>query len=203
MGYLNYDNSFSLIVARWPWLCSIGQFFRLWGSRQSAYISFARQHAIRHANATKRIPLEDKSVSVIYTSHMCEHLSRAEFDEFLAECRRLLATEGVLRVVVPDLRSFVDSYLENGDADRFIESLDIATVHDRVASRAGRLRFLVFGFREHKWMYDANSLVRKLKQAGFQRVMVLRPGETTILEPGNLDLREREENSVYVEATIR
>jgi hypothetical protein len=49
-------------------------------------------------------------------------------------------------------------------------------------------------------MYDGASLARLLVGEGFEDPVRLRPGETTIADPGALDLREREEESLYLEA---
>ena len=49
-------------------------------------------------------------------------------------------------------------------------------------------------------MYDAPSLIRLLERHGFREAMTLPTGETTITDPGELNLREREEESLYVEA---
>jgi hypothetical protein len=49
-------------------------------------------------------------------------------------------------------------------------------------------------------MYDSASLAKLLIEAGFRNPVNLPPGQTTISESGSLDLREREEESLYVEA---
>jgi hypothetical protein len=49
-------------------------------------------------------------------------------------------------------------------------------------------------------MYDGESLTRLMRETGFADVAVLPPGSSQITEPGQLDLRERAAESVYVEA---
>jgi len=61
-------------------------------------------------------------------------------------------------------------------------------------------RALLVGDRHHAWMYDGRSLSRLLADHGFLGPGVLAPGETTIADPGALDLCERADESVYVEA---
>jgi hypothetical protein len=63
-----------------------------------------------------------------------------------------------------------------------------------------RLRWLVAGFRDHGWMYDGPSLCRLLQTAGFVDVGEVSAGHTMISDPGELNLREREDESVFVEA---
>jgi hypothetical protein len=49
-------------------------------------------------------------------------------------------------------------------------------------------------------MYDGPSLVRLLNGEGFFGARIVPPGVTGIADPGALDLRERADESVYVEA---
>jgi hypothetical protein len=52
-------------------------------------------------------------------------------------------------------------------------------------------------------MYDENSLKKKLLNNFFKDCIVLKPGETTLKNLGDLDLKERNEAenmSLYIEA---
>jgi len=129
---------------------------------------------------------------------MLEHLDRTEARIFLAECRRVLHPEGLLRLVVPDLRIRVDNYLASGDADQMISNTHLG--HSRPKTWSERFRYMVVGERQHMWMYDGPSLARLVTSAGFSEPTILKPGDTTIHDPGSLDLYERAEESVYVEA---
>ena len=66
---------------------------------------------IRH-DLTKGIPFGDGAFSVVYHSHLLEHLSREQGRHLLKECLRVLEPGGVLRVVVPDLESATRAYLD-------------------------------------------------------------------------------------------
>jgi predicted SAM-dependent methyltransferase len=123
---------------------------------------------------------------------MLEHLSRADARRFLGECRRVLAPDGIIRIAVPDLRMIVLEYGVEQDGDRLIQRLMLAD------ERRGIQR--VIRFTGHRWMYDGESLRRTLTEAGFCDAEVLGAGFTRIPDPGHLNLREREDESVYVEA---
>jgi SAM-dependent methyltransferase len=75
---------------------------------------------------TKHFPWHDSSTDIIYTSHFLEHLSRSQGRRFLAECHRVLKPGAIIRVVVPDLYSFVGAYLEGAiKADEFVEKVGV------------------------------------------------------------------------------
>ena len=145
----------------------------------------------------KRIPYADGTVSVIYSSHMLEHLDRSEARRFMQECHRALAPGGVLRIAVPDLLPLARAYVAGGTADAFLSSCVLEL--DKPRGLAAKLHYFVFAGREHHWMYDGASLSRLMSEAGFAGVEILEAGRTSIPDPGELNLREREAESVYVE----
>ncbi|MEM9693217.1 MAG: methyltransferase domain-containing protein [Myxococcota bacterium] len=79
--------------------------------------------AVMDADLGRGIPLPDQSCDAAYSSHMLEHLSRADAGAFLRECHRILKPGGVLRLVVPDLEQICREYIKNlegalaGDVD--------------------------------------------------------------------------------------
>ncbi|MGA2149127.1 MAG: methyltransferase domain-containing protein [Bryobacteraceae bacterium] len=175
---------------------------RLVTQQQSQFAKVVREQGIKWSNAARNIPLPDNTVEVVYASHVFEHLDPTrEVIGFLSEARRVLVSGGVLRLVVPDLRRRAQHYLETGNADEFIASLNMAM--GRTRGFLAITRHLLVGFRDHCWMYDAPSLCRLLEGEGFDDARELQPGQTTIREPGTLDLRERENDSVYVEARLK
>jgi hypothetical protein len=103
-----------------------------------------------------------------------------------------------VRLAAPDLSLLAADYLSTRDADGFVLRTHLAQA--RPSGLVPRLRAAVIGPRNHLWMYDGASLSKLLRQAGFAEVTVLAPGETAIADPGGLDLKERAEQSVYVEA---
>jgi SAM-dependent methyltransferase len=198
-GWINLDNSLTVRLAKVPGLPEFLRRLHMIGPEQLEFARVVRQHGVHKADAVRRIPFPDSSAEVVYSSHMIEHLDpAAEVPRFLHEARRVLIPGGILRLVVPDLGRRVRRYLATGDADEFLASLHMAdgTPRGVVASA----RFVIAGVRNHRWMYDAASLMRLLERHGFRNAKELSPGETTIPDPGALNLREREEESVYVEA---
>jgi predicted SAM-dependent methyltransferase len=70
---------------------------------------------IKH-DLREKLPFGDSSFSVVYHSHVLEHLPRRAAPGFIRECHRVLKPGGILRVVVPDLEGIARLYLENLDA---------------------------------------------------------------------------------------
>ena len=183
-GWVNIDNSPSVLFRLLP----VGH---LLGETRREVWRAARAHRVRYGSAS-RLPFPDGSADVVYSSHMIEHLSRKNLIRFLRECYRILAPEGVLRIVFPDLSVFAADYLVDRDADRFIERLMLVDERQGV----GRIS----RFAGHRWMYDEESMKLCLAAAGFREVIVLPAGTTTIPDSGELNLRERENESLYFEA---
>lgn len=67
--------------------------------------------AVRQANLLERLPLADKSASLVYSSHFLEHVPRSMVPSLLFEWLRVLAPGGVVRLVVPDLENMAREYL--------------------------------------------------------------------------------------------
>ena len=198
VGWRNLDNSFSVKLANLGLLARLISSIGLLAKSQKEFIEFAQQHAIEYADATK-IPCEDDACEVLYTSHMLEHLDPVEAKAFLREALRILQPGGIIRIAVPDLQKLVGEYCESEDADKFLSSTLMCI--ERPKGLAEKLRLLTVGTRHHQWMYDGKSLSRLLLGQGFVGPTVQNPGNTQIPNPSPLDLNERVEESVYVEAT--
>lgn len=197
-GWINLDNSPSVRLSNLPlWVIRFSRWIRLIDVNHYNYIEFAKQHRVLWANAG-RLPFHEGLVETVYTSHMLEHLDRTQAQAFLKEVLRVLKPGGVIRISVPDLKIIVDQYLQDLDADLMIESM--GTCINNPQSMKEKFKYVLTGSRHHSWMYDRKSLIKLLIQSGFAHVQAMSPGETTIPDAGKLDLYERADASVYVEA---
>jgi len=197
-GWRNFDNSLSVRLSKFPFLPDLLLKLKLIESAHHQFMRVARENNIEYGNATKGLPVQDKSVEVLYSSHMLEHLDRKEVDQFLKEAFRVLRSGGIIRIAVPDIKKQVEQYIESGDADAFIESTLLCVPRPRTLTQ--RLRLLLVGSRHHQWMYDGNSMFRLLQKHGFVKIEVMPTGHTKISGHEPLDLHERDFESVYVEA---
>jgi len=149
---------------------------------------------------TKSLPFADNAVSVIYGAHVLEHLYLADAQRLLAECKRVLRRGGVIRLVVPDLRFMVTSYLKNKNGGSPSASEKIAAadkLNEKLGFRSpappsGNFLFKFYSlwkdFHHHKWMYDSDSLIRYMENAGFTAVC-----EKAYLQSEIPDINEVEE----------
>lgn len=139
------------------------------------------------------LPFPDGSAEVIFAEHVIEHLSRDDGLRLLCECQRVLADGGVLRLSTPDLGKYLRSYC----TDRaFLRSSPVppglVTASD-IVNRAMR-------DHGHLWSYDEELLRLLLEQAGFREVTRESFGISSHKRMNGIDLAEREEESIYVEA---
>ena len=200
LGWQNYDNSPAIWIGQSRLATGFFKVLGLLNAGNLSYIDYCRRNDIKYADAVKRIPYADGSVSVIYSSHMLEHLDRIEARRFMRECHRALTAGGILRIAVPDLLPLARTYVAVGRANAFLSSCLLELQKPR--GLAARLHYFIFGGREHHWMYDGASLSDLMAKAGFADIEVLEAGKTSIPDPGNLNLRERESESVYVEGDL-
>lgn len=157
-GWLNVDYFIGARLARVPGLArllrALGIFHLSWSPR-------IRIHDLR-----RPFPWPVAWADAVYSSHTLEHLGRVEGLHFLRECHRVLRPEGVLRVVVPDLRAIVRAY-EKGE----IAAIDLLERLCVFAERPGdgRLKRLLAPHVRfpHRCMYDAEALLARLEEVGF------------------------------------
>lgn len=60
---------------------------------------------------SKGIPFLSGSVDAVYHSHLLEHIDRDKVPLFLAEIRRVLKSNGIHRIVIPDFEHVCRSYV--------------------------------------------------------------------------------------------
>lgn len=169
-GWRNFDSTPTLFARKIPFAATIaGGFLKIVGNKKKRFSLILRN--IIHSKAeygdiVKGLPLQSASVDVLYGSHVLEHLPVKEFRIALKECKRILRDEGILRVVVPNLRFFVDEYLESSSPTKSIDfSLDTGMGSESFANPLSRMRG-----DSHHVMYDAETMLNELRSAGFPKV---------------------------------
>ncbi|HLW86811.1 MAG TPA: methyltransferase domain-containing protein [Candidatus Sulfotelmatobacter sp.] len=179
-GWHNLDNSPTITLSRIP------------GLRNLLKIP-AWPRDVRRYDVRKGLPFADGSVRYIYSSHTFEHFT---YDASLAlarDCRRALAPDGILRIVVPDLELIAREYLADP------KPLAAQTFLSRLSLNHSLQDFVHPG-SNHSQMFDARALVHLLRNAGFENVEVSSYRKSAIPEIDSIELEVRRNESLYVEA---
>lgn len=153
------------------------------------------------------LPFDDDSVSVIFTEHMFEHLDRPKATQpFLRECLRCLEPGGALRIIVPDAEMYLKGYC-SGSWETFVENRPLKQEGDAYRdvwlgeNYRTRMEMVNAVFRqgsEHKFAYDAETLMFDLKSAGFPEIVHQQFGKSANPD-AILDTPLRATESLYVE----
>jgi len=197
VNWLNVDGSWNAWLSNHAHLCKTLTAFKLIGRNSQGAQWNVRPlvHDLR-----KALPFKEHSISAIYGAHVLEHLYLADAKRLLGECKRILRPGGVIRLVVPDLHSIVKTYLrnKNGDsqcpfekvvtADKLNEKLGFRSPAPPSGNFLFRFYSLWKDFHHHKWMYDADSFIQYLTDAGFAEA-----SEKAYLQSEILGIEEVEE----------
>ena len=169
--FVNLDNN--LFLRLLPYSGVVGKILPKKYQASLAEYRQAKQkaHLLQH---DCRAPLDfpDGSVEHILCSHFLEHVYPAEMESIVRDFHRVLKNNGTLHIIVPDLKDQAERYLQ-----RYKEGMADAAdefVKETLLSMEGRgtLKYRMlelnggFGL-QHRWMYDAPSMVARLVKAGF------------------------------------
>lgn len=124
------------------------------------HIDLADYPHIAYRNEVSQLPMfEDNTVDLIYASHVMEYFDRVQVMAVLAEWRRVLRPEGVLRLAVPDFEAMVQVYNRQKDL-----SLIVGPLYGRwLVPGSDRIIY-------HKTVYDFAAIGHVLQTAGFRGV---------------------------------
>lgn len=111
-------------------------------------------------------PFKENSVDLIYASHCLEHFSHQKTSNVLAEWFRVLKTNGILRISVPDFDLLIDIYTQNGNK--------IDTILDVLMGRQD------YKYNFHMTAFNKSSLERLLRDVGFRETRVWQPGSSEL-----------------------
>ena len=114
---------------------------------------------VDHVQDIRRLPnFADSSVDLIYACQVIEYFDPEEVVGVLADWRRVLAPNGILRLSVPNFAVICKLYRAGFKLERFL-----GTLYGRIPD--GRN-----GFAYHRTTYDEQSLSELLKKTGFSEI---------------------------------
>lgn len=203
-GWINTDSSINSFIQKFPLgnviANSLG--LKLYDSSKMSYMNLNK----------KWKGLKTSSVQIVYASHLFEHLSIKSRTIFLKEAYRVLASGGIIRLVVPDLeahaKEYIDNYkrLKNSDpAKQFMWVLNLHREGQYPNERKmhnfiGKLQDYP---HQHKFMYDKYSLGEILKEFGFGDINISEFGKSNYISEINdveFNVDKSYGNSLYIEA---
>lgn len=101
------------------------------------------------------LPFDKEAFSLVYVSHVAEHLHRHCVVAAFTHWRALIKPGGILRIAVPDFAAVVEWYNKTGNLDDVMGLLYGAQN---------------FPLNRHTVAFDANTLRRDLIRAGFETI---------------------------------
>ncbi len=175
------------------------------GSGGRGIAGWVNTDAVRHpgdqsfpCDVRRKLPFADGSVARILAEHVIEHLNfKHEIPGVLGEFFRVLEPGGMLRIIVPDGRRFVEAYLCNDSAHW--GPLGVAALPHDMPTPMAMLNHVFHQGGEHHFAYDFETLEWVLKKAGFSGIRQASFGVSSdpLLA---IDRSEHAPYSLYVEA---
>jgi SAM-dependent methyltransferase len=151
------------------------------------------------------LPLEDGAIDYVVSIHALQEIPYPEIVSILQELRRVLKPDGVLRLVLPDLDKHIHAYLQ-GDRTFFCppdseSGPEFVGVPDEdVSSLGGKLIVQLIWYGYTRTFFTAEFIEELLLKSGFREVHHCAYQETRSPYIGIVELDNRENESLYVEA---
>lgn len=139
------------------------------------------------------LPLDSDSIDYIVSIHALPEVPYPELVPTLQELRRVLKPGGTLRLGLPDLDKGIQAYLRN-DRDYFL----IPDEEVRSIGAKFIVQLLWYGWSRTLFTYD--FIEELLDKAGFSQVSRCAYKQTHSPHPGIVELDNRKQESLFVEA---
>jgi predicted SAM-dependent methyltransferase len=143
---------------------------------------------------TQGLPYDSESIDLIYSEHFIEHFTVEQGVALFRDFHRVLKPGGVVRTATPDMRFILKRYFFMWRRQEWLTRYG----YEYIQTRAEMVNI---GFREwgHQYIYDEEELVRRLKEAGFQRTTREKLNRSRHVDLRNLETRK--DSTLIVEAT--
>jgi predicted SAM-dependent methyltransferase len=145
------------------------------------------------ADILRGLPLADNEFDYAVSIHALPEIAFHDLAAALAELRRVLRPDGVVRLGLPDLDKAIAAYVAK-DADYFLIPDEQAT------SLAGKLIAQLTWYGVSRCMFTSDFATELLARAGFRNIVPCRFHQTASEFPGIVELDDRELESFFIEA---
>jgi SAM-dependent methyltransferase len=139
------------------------------------------------------LPLEDDRFDYVVSIHALPMISYPDLVPVLSELRRVIRPGGVLRLALPDLDKALRAYAI-GDRSYF------AVPDEDEMSLGGKLIVQLLWYGYSVTMFTEEFARDLLLRAGFATVHLCKLGTTSSTFPGIVELDNRENESLFIEA---
>jgi predicted SAM-dependent methyltransferase len=139
------------------------------------------------------LPIDSDSMDYVVSIHALQEVAYPELVSILQELRRVLKPYGVLRLALPDLNKGIQAYLR--------KNYDYFLVPDEEAKSIGAkfiTQLVWYGYSRTLFTYD--FIEELLCKAGYRHVTECSYQTTKSSYPGIVELDNREQESLFVEA---
>lgn len=116
---------------------------------------------------TQALPFPDNSITEIHSEHFLEHLTIDEIKFSLKECFRILKSGGKISFGVPDFGRACKLYSEKENAF-YKKKFWASPSNNWCKCKMDELNFLIYADGYHKFMFDEENGIHRLKEAGFK-----------------------------------
>lgn len=134
------------------------------------------------ADITRRIPLEDESVDLIYSRATLEHLTYKELINHFLECHRLIKKSGYIRMSVPDMDIMIKNYLNKEEDLEKAKREDEISIETMPCENHTDLFIQRILYHDHYYLHNFDTLRRALIKTGFTNIKQVKPGHSPINE---------------------
>lgn len=189
-GWIGFDYGLLPMLGKFNFTSIISKF----GLIEKSYV--VKWPIFRYFDIRKTLPFDNSSVDYIYCSHVLEHFEKEEVVKILSECRRIIKSKGIVRIVLPDLKKLISEYKDSDSFCREFYGYD----KDLMTGFVNRIKKIFL--RGHEWMYDTQTIVKILKKVGFSQVKVCSYRKGECVDLVKLDLEFHKRLSLYVEAKL-
>ncbi len=139
-----------------------------------------------HLDIRRALPFADGAARLIYNEHVIEHITADEGAQCLADWHRVLEPGGVLRIATPDLAYLVGKY---GAGEAWRDQAWLRLPEYQFITTPAEMLNIAFRWWGHQYLYDADELGRRLRNAGFRDVTRCALGESAHPELRGLETR--------------
>ena len=202
-GWINTDSSLNAYLQKIPFLG------KLIADKVIKSVQYDSNN-VTYMDVNNKWKFKSETVDIVYASHLFEHLSIKDANEFLQKAYRVLKPQGIIRLVVPCLYQNAKNYItqyDKGEENASRQLLYVLNLHRQNAYGPAHniIYKLIHWYQgyphQHKYMYDKYALQKKLRAHGFRAIKEGSYGQSFYIEE-ILEVENTREGvpSIYLEA---